>query len=233
MALYSAVKVWDSTVRICHWLNAALVFILLFLGALRYMERVYGLNGAKGSLLVDLHAFTGFVFSAVLFVRILYLFSGGGTSGWRDIVPHRREQLELLRATLLFYLRGLKGAAPLYLGHNPLAGLAYMVFFVAGAFQALTGSAIYLFGGDAGAAYAGAAVASDTSWPPKWLLTAHLTGAVLTALFIAAHLSALAVHELVERRGLVSAMISGYKFFTREECKALGIERDEVRGEGG
>ncbi len=62
------------------------------------------------------------------------------------------------------------------------------------------------------------------------LINLHDLGAFIIITFILAHLSALALHDVIERRGLISSMISGYKFFREEDLKELHIDiKPEIR----
>ncbi|MDX8401920.1 MAG: cytochrome b/b6 domain-containing protein [Mariprofundaceae bacterium] len=215
MTCWRAVPVWNGIVRITHWLNAAFVPLLLALGLLLWLRKALGLPESTVGLLTDIHATIGFAFAASLFTRLaLMLARPEGPSHWRDILPAGPERRRELLATLRFYLGGLRGEPPLYFAHNALAGLAYAGFFALGVCQVGTGAAMYLPAGEvAGGALSG---------PPKWLVALHLAGAGLVLLFVIAHLAMLALHELIETRGLASGMISGRKFFTDEELSRLG-----------
>ncbi len=222
-ASYRAVPVWDGVVRFCHWWNAGFVLVLLAVGSLIYFQKALQLQEGTVDTLTDVHAMAGFALAAGLVVRIAYLFTGEGPGNWRDVLPHTKVQFALARDTLLYYLRGFKGECPLYFAHNPLAGMAYSGFFVLAVWQVTTGSAMYLLGEGVTNAYAHAGhVHAANTWPPEWLVELHEVGALLILLFIAAHLSALVLHELLETRGLMSSMVSGNKFFTEDEIAELG-----------
>ena len=197
---YRPVHVWDGVVRLTHWINAGAIILLLPLGAM--------------------------LFAASLLIRLAYLAHGEGAASWRDVVPHTQAQLRLATATIRYYLGGCRGECPLYFAHNPLAGLAYTGFFLFASVQVISGAAMYLLGGDivpAVQAHAGHEHLPANSWPPAWLAEIHEWSALLIALFILAHLTALALHDLVEKRGLASSMISGNKFFSEAEITALDI----------
>ncbi len=112
----------------------------------------------------------------------------------------------------------------MYFAHNALAGIVYAAFFLIATVQALSGASIYLLAPERGAAYAHEAHAQGAGWPPAWLEELHEIGAVLILLYILAHWTMIAVHEIKESRGLASSMISGRKFFTDEELATLDKE---------
>lgn len=225
---YQPVRVWDATVRLTHWWNAFLILLLLPLGTILYLRDVLKIPKDTVSTIIDIHAFVGFGLAAGLIIRITYLFAGAMSASWRDILPHTRAQFDLAVRTIRYYLSGCKGECPLYYAHNPLAGMAYTGFFVFAAVQVVTGSIMYLLGDGTPVAYGheGHMSAPPDTWPPKALILVHDISALIVALFIAAHLAALALHDLVEKRGLASSMISGDKFFSSKEMAALGIHSE-------
>jgi len=238
---YRPVRVWGGLVRVTHWVNAIGIMLMLLLGGLLYFDDWLGLTEQREDLLVDIHAMLGFAVAASLVIRVAYMFAGDGpgsrVSGWRDVVPHTRQQMQLARATLLYYLGGFRGKPPLYLGHNPLAGFAYSGFFIIALLQVISGASIYLLGESIAQTYGGAvlAIGADSAsgpvageWPPEWLEEMHEIGAFLISLFIGAHLLALALHDLTEARGLASSMISGDKFFTDGELQELDISPEQA-----
>ncbi len=228
-ATHKPVAVWDGIVRMTHWINAIAILLLIPLGTVLFSREWLGISKPHVATLIDIHAAIGFLLAASLTIRIAYLLAGEGVASWRDVVPHTKTQFALGLATIRYYLTGFKGKCPLYFAHNPLAGLAYTGFFLFAASQVITGAAMYLLGdGLIPAAYAHAGHHAANAWPPEWLMDFHAFTALLIGLFIIAHLSALALHDLVEKRGLASSMISGNKFFTDDEITELQDEAAHV-----
>ncbi len=219
---YRAVPVWAGIVRLTHWINAIGILLLLAIGSVIALSEWLHVPDARVDQLIDVHAAIGFMVAASLLIRIAYLLTGEGSGHWRDVVPHTKAQFRLAVATVRYYLGGFKGECPLYYAHNPFAGIAYTGFFALALLQVCTGAVMYLLGDASTQAYAHTGHAAEAGgWPPEWLMTLHGITALLIAAFIGAHLSALALHDIVERRGLASSMISGYKFFTDEELARL------------
>ena len=63
-------------------------------------------------------------------VRVIWMFTGNRYSRWDKFVPVRRRRRRAMLPTLKYYLFALR-KPPGFVGHNPLAGLAYtLVFFL-------------------------------------------------------------------------------------------------------
>lgn len=207
--------VWDPVVRILHWWMAITLLVQFALGGIILAENALGLSEAGEHGLITVHATFGSAFGAGLLVRILWLFLAPGTGSWRDLLPVTAEQRRTLRATAAHYLSGLRGEGPFYRAHNPLAGIAYVGFFLVGACQVTTGLSLFLLGEEK----------LGEAWEEV-----HGIGFWLIVVFVVAHLVMVAVHELTERRGFVSAMIGGSKLFTDEELRAHPeLESEEGR----
>lgn len=211
---YHPTLVWQPFLRILHWLIVMAITILLPLGILLAVSSDLKIPDGIRREIITIHATVGFVFAAALILRIVYMFASPGAAGWRDVVPHTKAQFTLAWKTLGYYLSGFRGTPPLYFSHNPFAGAAYTAFFIFAVNQTVTGISMFLIIGKSG-----------KESQPAALLALHAIGAILILLFIFAHLGALALHEIVERRGLASSMISGYKFFSDEETAEFEQEK--------
>lgn len=219
---FRPLRVWSRNQRIIHWVVAATVLLLIPLGALIFSADFLALPEAGEDAVVDLHASIGFIFAIGAAARLIYLFTGPRESGWRDVVPHTRAQWALGVATVRYYLSGFKGKAPLYFSHNPLAGIYDTVLFLAMTTQAISGIAMFILHGEAeGSAALANGAHAHAEAHPEWLLVVHVIGAVVIIGFVVSHFAALALHDIFEKRGLVSSMISGNKFFDEEEIKEL------------
>ncbi len=213
---YHPTLVWQPLLRILHWIIAGTVTLLLPLGILLAVSSDLKIPEKIRHEIMEIHAFVGFAFVGALALRIIYMFASPGTAGWRDVVPHTKAQFGLALKTVGYYLSGFRGTPPLYFSHNPFAGAAYTAFFIFAINQTATGISMFLIS------------ESGRESQPEIVLALHLIGAILILLFIFAHFGALALHEIVERRGLASSMISGYKFFSDEE--SVELEREKKHG---
>ena len=225
MDCFRHVRVWPRALRIIHWVNAFSVLALIPLGLFILASEFLEMPDEGLDSIIDVHATIGFILATGALARIIYLFTGPSTANWKDVLPHTKKQLALGTATLKYYLSGFRGKAPLYLSHNPIAGLFDAVLFIAFATQAASG--ITMFFTHEGAEAVSHSVnhaANHAAGAPEWLEIIHLAGAAFIILFVLAHFAALGAHDAAERRGLVSSMISGRKFFSEEEIKELDPE---------
>lgn len=214
---YRYKQVWDPLLRILHWYNAFWVLCQVILGTTLL---VFGddLKGAPKDLLEDAHALVGYALAAGILSRILWLFVGPPTARWRDFLPLAAEGRRVLVDTLKYYLSGFRRESPLYLGHNPLAGIVYLGFFILAAVQVTSGIIVL-----------------DTPEKQReglWVVALHEAGYFLVLAYIMAHLPAVFLHEWGERHGLIGSMVHGYKTFTDDEWNKLtaGESKDTFRG---
>lgn len=223
MDSFRRVPVWPGALRIIHWINAFSVLLLIPLGLFILAgDEFLDLSEESLDPVIDVHATIGFVLAAGALARIIYLFTGPPQVRWTDVVPYRKEQITLGLSTIIYYLSGLRGKAPLYLSHNPIAGLFDTILFLVFITQASSGISMFFMHGEGEGASAHAANHVHTAGgPPEWLEVIHVIGAIYIIIFLLAHLAALGAHDLREKRGLVSSMINGGKFFTDEELGEL------------
>jgi len=224
MSCYRPTHVYHWVHRILHWSIAGSIAFLLPLGVFIAVASDLKLPEAGEDVMVGVHVIIGLFFAAALLVRIIVLFAGKGTMGWRDVLPHTREQLRVAAATIRYYLSGFRGKPPLYFGHNPFAGGVYTAFFCFAATQAASGSTMVIVN----LLNKGAAQKTGKAYAEAALI-AHDVGALFIIFYICAHLGALALHDIIERRGLASSMISGYKFFSDEELAELEKDKAKTR----
>ncbi|MFQ5901994.1 MAG: cytochrome b/b6 domain-containing protein [Thermodesulfobacteriota bacterium] len=208
-------EVWDSLTRLLHWLNAFCVLFLSILGGILYFRAGLKLSNPTIDTFVTIHVYVGYILAAGIILRWIWLFMGPPLSTLKDIIPATKEQMKTAKQTLLFYLRGFRGEPPFYVGHNPLAGFAYMTFFVVSALQIIIGLMLNQV----------PPLPSGVREPPYILIMGHDIGFYVILVYILMHLSALIIHELVESRSIISSMIHGKKVFKKEE---MGMVEDYV-----
>ena len=225
MDCFRQVRVYPRALRIIHWVNAFSVLALIPLGLFILASEFLGVPDEGVDSIISVHAAFGFVLATGALARIIYLFTGPPAANWKDVLPHTKRQLALGTATLRYYLSGLRGRAPVYLSHNPVAGLFDTILFIAFATQAASGiTMFFLHYGSEAIAHSTAHAVDHAAGPPEWLVIPHVAGAAFIILFVLAHFAALGAHDAAERRGLVSSMISGKKFFSEDEMKELAPE---------
>lgn len=213
---YRFLPAWDPVVRFLHWWNAAAMTAMIALG-LVFLACGKDLDKATESSLVSLHAAVGFLFGAGALARIVWLFVGTGTARWTDMLPVSAHHRKVFADTVRFYLSGFRREPPLYLAHNSFAGPVYLGFFVLAVVQVASGSSMLGLDGEARR--------------KSLAFEVHEVVFVLLLLYIVAHLVAVFIHEVAERRGIVSAMIHGKKTFTDDERDAI-LEAHPLAREG-
>jgi len=205
--------VWDILLRILHWWNALTMLFQITTGSIiLILSKTKTLQDDASGWLVSVHAVCGYMFAAGILTRILWLFVGYPTASWRDILPLTLNQVRILTDTIRYYLSALRKTPPLYLAHNPFAGLVYAAFFVLAAGQTAIGAMLL-------------------NLPPEErdksiLLAWHDAGYYFLIMYVAAHVFAVFVHEWAERHGLIAAMIHGNKTFTVEEWQELTSKKE-------
>lgn len=226
--LVSAVKVWQPWIRTLHWTLAASILLLSVTGFYIGNPMVdAGPNWSLMSLARTVHLVAAWVFIAVLIGRLFLAFTGNLWARWDQIVPLRRQRREHLRHTLRYYLFLETEPAPV-VGHNPMAGLAYLALFAVLAVQTLTGFALMAVqdNGDGWQAVL-------TGWFSGWLplpqgrFVHHLLMWVIWT-FVIAHIYAATLSDRIERGGEISSMIGGWKLLPRDRV-AGEIRRDADR----
>jgi Ni/Fe-hydrogenase 1 B-type cytochrome subunit len=210
-----AVRVWQLPVRILHWLLVADIVVLSMTGL--YIGTPALALGAGPSLIMAwmraIHIGSGFALIAIVVARVIFAFTGNAYARWDQFVPVRKAQRAQIVPSLRFYLFRTREAPPV-IGHNPLAGATYTVVFAMLTVEAVTGLALH-----------------SLSKPGGWEDT--LTGWVFAVLpaglvrlvhhlitwliwgFVVHHVYSAVLMDHVERSGVISSIVSGWKSVPR------------------
>jgi Ni/Fe-hydrogenase 1 B-type cytochrome subunit len=221
-------RVWDLCVRLTHWGMALSLFVLAATGY--YLGTPFvSVPGEAGQRFVmghtkAVHLYAGIVFTLSVLARLVWMFLGGGYASWRQFVPVTRARLARFVETLRFY-SFLRVEGPGEVGHNPVAGVAYLAVYGLCLVQIATGLALW----------------GANQPPDSWLrgftsLASVLGGLQLTRWihhlvmwlllgFFVHHLATAILMNRVEGNGLISSIFSGTKFVTRAE-----LEREKREG---
>ncbi len=228
-------QVWDRTTRWFHWINVLAVIGLIAVGAVILNAKALGVSGEGKILLKTVHVYIGYVFCLNLLWRLAWAFVGNRFARWSAFLPLGAGYTRRLRE----YIQGSKqGAAPGYLGHNPMARL--MVTFLLAVLLTMAVAGIILAGTDVymppfGAYFADwvtggdpeklanlapgseefvdKALYADMRAFRKPVITIHYYTFFVLLAAVVLHVVAVVVTELRERNGLVSAMFTGRKVF--------------------
>lgn len=221
------VKVWQPWIRLLHWTLVGSVVVLSVTGF--YIADPVLLGGDGGGLMATVrfvHILSGWLLITVLVGRLYLAFAGNPWARWEQLVPVWTERRAQLRHTIRYYLF-LESHPPGVVGHNPMAGLAYVGLFGMLALQALTGVALI-------------AVTDRDSWEwtaSGWVFQLLSVPAVrllhhlvmwFTWTFVVFHVYAATLVDRVERGGEVSSMIGGWKMLPSRRIERE-LRRDAER----
>ncbi len=221
------VYVWELPVRITHWVNVITIGILVVTGFYIASPFITTSGLATEQYLMGtvrfIHFVAAFVFTVSVLFRVYWAFVGNTYANWRQIVPAKRARRRGIRRMLGFYLF-LRREAPAVVGHNPLAGSAYLVVFILFILQIITGFALYALPFEHGTFWPtafGWVIVVFGEQPVRlvhdiimWLILAFVIHHVYTAILI----------DIQERSGLVSSIITGFKSLTRHQLEAAQAE---------
>lgn len=221
------VYVWELPVRITHWVNVITIGILVVTGFYIASPFITTSGPATDQYLMGtvrfIHFVAAFVFTVSVLFRVYWAFVGNTYANWRQIVPAKRARRRGIRRMLGFYLF-LRREAPAVVGHNPLAGSAYLVVFILFILQIITGFALYALPFEHGTFWPtafGWVIVVFGEQPVRlvhdiimWLILAFVIHHVYTAILI----------DIQERSGLVSSIITGFKSLTRHQLEAAQAE---------
>jgi Ni/Fe-hydrogenase 1 B-type cytochrome subunit len=215
-----AVYVYESPVRLWHWVNALAITVLAITGWFIASPLPSQPGEASANFLMGYIRFAHFSAGYVLLIGFL------GRVYWAFVGNHHARQLFVLPIhnsnwwqEVLFELRWylfLEKKPKKYVGHNPLAQLAmFTLFLTTVVFMMVTGFALYGEGAQAG------------SWAhtlfSSWVIplfgqsqdvhTWHHLGLWVILLFVLVHVYAAIREDIVSRQSLVSTMLSGWRMF--------------------
>lgn len=192
--IISSVVVWSSRLRWVHALLGTSVLLLLLTGELSQSE------GSVAVAARDFHYLAAYAFVISFIFRVYLLFAGKKSEHVSDCLP-RVNRSEVMTQHLRFYLSLGKSELTGWYAHNPFWGPIYLAVFVLSLFLMLTGFAI-------GQVYMGSGIS---------LSGLHATAAGIMLVFVGLHLFAVILHDVKAENTGISAMLSGRRYFTREE----------------
>lgn len=214
-----AVKVWQPLIRVLHWTLVSSVVILSVTGF--YIGTPVLDAGARWSLMSlarTTHLIFAWVLIAVLIGRLFLAFTGNPWARWDQLVPWHAERRRQFWHTLKYYLFLEKEPAQV-VGHNPLAGVAYLTLFACLVAQSFSGIALM-----ASQDNQGGWQFALTGWFSNWLpltqgrLVHHLLMWMIWT-FVIVHVYAATLSDRVERSGEISSIVGGWKLLPQERVK--------------
>jgi Ni/Fe-hydrogenase 1 B-type cytochrome subunit len=212
-------RVWDRTQRVFHWVNFLAVLTLAAIGTVILNAGRLGIPNDPGVVaLKTVHVYVGYAFLLNLVWRLVWAFVGGPFARWRALLPGG----PMFSRRLAEFVKGaLRGHAPFYLGHNPLARIFMSLLVLLLVVQGVTG--IVLAGTDVYMGPLGGTmrewVAAGTHDPalvrPYAPDTVNAQAYALLALIVS-HIAAAVIAEVREGGSIISAMFTGRKIHDGE-----------------
>jgi len=214
-AVWARVNVWSASLRVQHWANVALIFILSCTG-FYIMDPMFGptsYSGAPTGYLMGavrlIHFTAAFCWLLVALTRIWSAFTSSDRYlRWSAMWPLKsKEDVRNLGRTLLHYVF-IRNEAPVYLGHNVLQQLTYTAVYVVCGLQLAVGFVLFGLYHQENAFWR--LISTPTHWvgiPAVRLL--HVAIMFLLWAFVIVHVYLVFRADSVERHGGLSAMING------------------------
>jgi len=214
------VYVWEIPVRVTHWLIVLSILTLSATGL--YIGHPIGAPpGAAEQWFVMgwikvIHFYTAYVFICAVLARVIWMFTGNKYARFDKFLPVTRNRWKGMLPTVLFY-SFLKDKPPAYLGHNPLAGSAYVLVFGLYFVEILTGLMMRGVSAPAGSLLhwcASLAPLVGGLWLARWF---HHIAMWLLLGFMFHHVYSSVLMAHVEKTGTMEGIFSGWKWARRRE----------------
>lgn len=206
--------VWQVPVRLTHWVTAVCIVVLSVTGLYIADPFLIPPGGDVMSTIRLIHMLAALVFLVSGLIRTVWLLRGNRFARWSAFIPTSRFQATELFRQAAFY-GFIRREIPKVLGHNQLAAAAYLVLFALLLVVTVTGFALDgLMGTEPGATLFG--WLRELVGPQMLRLVHHLSMYAILAIAVF-HIYSCMLVDHIEKNGLVSSMVSGFKFPTREE----------------
>jgi Ni/Fe-hydrogenase 1 B-type cytochrome subunit len=204
--------VWDALLRTIHWSLFVSIVTLTVTGLYVADPFMSGAHVMRWMRLIHFIAAT--LFTLAVLARIVWMFTGTRTARWDQLLPTSRARLRELLGMVKYYAWPV-GAPPQHDGHNPLAGLSYLGFYLLCLGLVATGLALYA---------PGAHVSSPLRWfaflgallgglqTARWLHHVLMWGVLLFSML---HIYLAVFNARVARNGIIDSIVSGFRFAGR------------------
>jgi Ni/Fe-hydrogenase 1 B-type cytochrome subunit len=217
--------VWQLPVRLTHWVTAGCIVVLSITGIYIADPFLVPPGGPVMTTIRFIHIVAAITLLASGLVRTVWLLLGNRFARWKAFIPTTRTQATEIFRQAAFYAF-IRRKIPKVLGHNQLAAAAYLVLFFLLLVETVTGFALDgLLGAEPGASLFG--WLRDLVGPQLIRLVHHLAMWAILAISVF-HIYSCILVDHVEKNGLMSSIVSGYKFVTREDVVESRDGGDEL-----
>jgi len=209
------VDVWSASLRIQHWSNVAVIFILSCTGYI-IMNPFFGPSAYTGEPTGFLMGWVRFIHFAAAFcwlvigaTRVVSAFTSRDRYlRWPSMWPLKNKKDWGNLGRVVQHYAFIKEDAPLYLAHNPLQQLTYTAVYVGCALQLAAGFVLYSLH------YPANPIWGFISTPIHWFGIPNVrmfhTGMMFALwMFVIAHVYLAFRADSLERHGGISSMING------------------------
>jgi Ni/Fe-hydrogenase 1 B-type cytochrome subunit len=216
------VYVWELPVRLAHWGMVLAIFVLAATGFYLGGPFVSVPGEARDHFFTGtvkaVHLYAGIALVLALVSRMFWLFTGNRFARLPQFIPVSGERRRSFVETIKFYLF-LRLREPDNVGHNPVAGLAYLIVWGLCLVSIATGLALY--GSSAAVdsplrAFAGLAGVLGGLQTTRWI---HHAIMWLLLGFMMHHVASALLVSSMDRNGLMGSIFSGYKFVKRDQAE--------------
>ncbi len=211
---YERHRAWSILLRVFHWCFALSIVTLAVTGLYIHFPwtntQLIGVSAFPMATMRYIHFIAGFVFSAALAARLYLLFFGNRQERFWDFLPITPRNIKNLFSTIGYYLYLPVEHDP-RIGHNALAGIAYLVTFVAALVQLCSGFFLLY---------------PESPFWQKWgiyFFASQQQGRGIHYLimwyfmiFAATHIYIVVWNDLRSKEGLISSIFTGVKYLPEE-----------------
>jgi Ni/Fe-hydrogenase 1 B-type cytochrome subunit len=225
------VYVWEWPVRFAHWIIFTTIVSLSITGY--YMHSPFIVPHGRTAYVMGtmrfVHLLSGFAFLGALLVRVVWMFIGNRWSRWDQLIPTTRKRLKDMVDTARYY-GFMRWSEDPHIGHNAMAGSAYVAVFAMAIIEILTGLALY------SQVLGSGTLSFFVGWIPnvldiQWLREIHFLVMFGLWMFFIHHLYTCILVAVEEENGLMESIFSGYKFVPEHELREAIEEERSVRPE--
>jgi Ni/Fe-hydrogenase 1 B-type cytochrome subunit len=227
------VYVWEVPVRVTHWLIVLSIGVLsvtgLYIGYPFNVRAQTEPHFVMGWIKV-VHFWAAYVFIGSVLARVIWMFTGNKYARWDKFIPVHRSRIRGIWPTIKFYLFALR-KPPGFVGHNPIAGLAYVGVF--GLYFLAIATGLIMHGASA-----------DVGSPLRWFASfAPIVGGLQVARwihhivmwlllgFMVHHVYSGVLMSTIEANATMESIFSGYKFVPPEDVEFSGYRFINRKGQ--
>ncbi len=212
------IYVWEIPLRLAHWTIVLSMIVLAvtgfyigapFIPAPGEAYYNYIMGGMRFA-----HFVAAFFLAAAFILRVYWFIVGNEYSRFTGVFPATRDRIYGFWRQFLYYTF-LSNKRPHYVGHNPIAGLSYVAIYFLIFLQGLTGLALYAETNPGGLWWTLFSWMFAIAPNNVWRLVHHILMWIFIV-FFAVHLYLGGLNDILERSGIISSIVTGYKIFEED-----------------